>query len=168
VSFWFCLKTIGHNEKIFQCRLGKIIRVFGPGLIFYNPLTDYLVTFEPRKMIVQSDKIILSFAGGKFHLIGDVSVEYCMENPSLAFAKLPNSEDYVSKMALIGAERLLRTKDALEIVQNCKTHEEVIRNSLQKVLKDVGYKVTQVDLQIVAAVNREQEVSDGGNDALYQ
>lgn len=162
VSFWFCIKTVRPYDLALHCRFGRVVDVLEPGLTLYNPLTDYLVLFEPKTLNVQTDKIILSF-GGQFYLIGETFVEYRMINPGLAFAKLPESEDYVGKMALVDTEKLLRSKDALTIVQNQRALEETVKTSIQTVLDHLGYKVNRVYLHIVAAIHPDAIESSGPN-----
>ena len=162
VSFWFCIKTVRPYDHGLHCRFGRVVKVLGPGLTLYNPLTDYIVIFEPKTFRVQTDKIIMSYEG-QFYLIGETFVEYRMVKPALALSVLPESDDYVRKMALVETEKLLRSKDALTIVQKRNALEETVKMSIQMALDPTGYEVTRVYLHIVAAIHPDAMESNGPN-----
>jgi hypothetical protein len=167
VSFWFCMKTVSPYNCELHCRFGRVVNVLEPGLNLYNPLTDYLVMIEPTKTHnAQTDKIILAFEG-KLFLIAEAFLEYRMTRPGLALARLPESEDYVSKMALIETEKLLRSKDAISIVQNRTALEETVKTSVQMFLDPTGYEVNRVFLHVVAAVHPDSVESSNGPNMMY-
>jgi len=158
ISGWFCLKTIRHCERGLLCRFGKIVGTLEPGLIVYNPLTDVVVTYEPKMLFVASDKVFLSNGEG-VAFVGKTFVDYEVSEPALACAKLPQSEAYVEGASLALTETLLRPMDLAAIVTNRKLLEQALAASLQKLLAPLGYNVKNVFLHVVVTLEQvEREV----------
>lgn len=166
ISVWFCLKTIQHSERAIHCRFGKIIGVLEPGLAVYNPLTDVLITYAPKILFIESDKVFLS-DGEAISFIGKTFVEYEVTDPSLAWAKLPESELYVEGMALALTENILRSMELVTIVQSRKILEQTLAASMQKLIEPLGYGIKNVFLHVVVTISQaEPEVEVPNN--MYQ
>ena len=148
-SLIFCVKVIQEYEKAAICKLGRLSRTKGPGMILVLPFIESFTKIDmrskimdvPPQEVITKDSVTVSV---------DAVVYYHVSDPLASIINVQSPQKAAGRLAQITLTKVLGTR----ILKECLSDKDAMSQEVQSVL-DVattqwGIKVERVEIEDVS------------------
>ena len=149
LSLCFCVKVIQEYEKAAICRLGRLSKTKGPGMILVLPFIESFKKIDMRSKVldVPSQEVITK---DSVTVSVDAVVYYHVSDPVASITNVQNPKMATGKLAQSTLTKIFGTKQLQDVLSTKDNLSQEIQSVLDVATEPWGIKVERVEIEDVS------------------